>query len=95
MRELVLTSHFKRAFRRFVRRQPSLQQKIEQTLKDMEQNLTAPHLELHNLTNKLHGVRACSCGYDCRILFILEKHPKTGKEVIVLLNIGTHDDVYY
>lgn len=94
MRKLILTPHFKRAFRRFVRRQPVLQEKIEQTLRDMEQNLSAPHLALHNLTGRLHGVRACSCGYDCRILFTLEKHPATGEEIIVLLNLGTHDELY-
>lgn len=76
MHKLVVTPHFKRAFRRFVRRNPLLQEKIEQTLRDMEQDVTAPHLVQHNLTGKLHGIRACSCGYDCRILFSLEMHPE-------------------
>lgn len=94
MRKLVLTPHFTRAFRRFSRQNPALQAKIEKTLQDMALDLTAPHLAIHRLTGKLHGVKACSCGYDCRILFALEKHPADGKEVIVLLNIGTHDEVY-
>ncbi|SEH08824.1 type II toxin-antitoxin system RelE/ParE family toxin [Candidatus Venteria ishoeyi] len=79
MRKLVLTPYFKRAFRRFVRRNSVLQMKIEQTLQDMAQNLDMPHLAIHHLTGKLHGVRACSCGYDCRILFSLEKHPNDDK----------------
>lgn len=94
MHKLVLTTYFQRAFRRFVRRNPTLQIKIEQTLQDMEQDVFATHLEQHHLTGKLRGVRACSCGYDCRILFTLEKHPENDEEVIVLLNIGKHDEVY-
>ncbi|NOS87963.1 MAG: type II toxin-antitoxin system mRNA interferase toxin, RelE/StbE family [Methylococcaceae bacterium] len=94
MRKLILTPHFKRAFRRYVRHSPLLQERIEQTLRDMEQDVLAAHLAQHPLTGKLQGIRACSCGYDCRILFTLELHPLTGEELIVLLNIGTHDDVY-
>jgi hypothetical protein len=32
--------------------------------------------------------------YDCRIVFSIETAPTTQKEVILLLDIGTHDEVY-
>lgn len=37
-----------------------------------------------------------SCGYDCRIVFSIEKieHVDPDLEAIVLLDIGTHDRVY-
>jgi len=34
------------------------------------------------------------CGYDCRIVFSIEIDEKTGCEVIILHDIGTHDEVY-
>lgn len=37
---------------------------------------------------------ACSCGYDCRIVFSFENDEESGAELIVLLDIGTHDVVY-
>lgn len=40
------------------------------------------------------GLRACSCGYDCRIVFRIEEAEDSGNEEIVLIDIGTHNEVY-
>jgi len=93
-RDLVLTPKFKRAFRKFARRNKRLQQQIEETLQAMRKNVFASGLGTHKLSGKLFGNRACSCGYDCRIIFSIEKDEKTDKEMIILLDIGTHDEVY-
>jgi mRNA interferase YafQ len=96
MRELVLTPKFQRAFRKFAKRNPELQQRIEETLLQMQLDVFAPELETHKLVGKLAGTRACSCGYDCRIVFSIEKveDVNTDLEAIVLLDVGTHDHVY-
>jgi addiction module RelE/StbE family toxin len=94
MRKLVLTSRFKRSLRKFVKRDQRLQAQIEDTLKQMEIDLFAAKLSTHRLKGEFEGLRACSCGYDCRIIFSLEKDPDTDAEVMVLLNIGSHDEVY-
>jgi mRNA interferase YafQ len=94
MRELVLTPKFKRAFRKFVRHDARLQKRIEDTLEQMRLDVFAAHLGTHKLSEELLGLLACSCGYDCRIVFSIERDKETGKEVIVLLDIGTHDEVY-
>ena len=94
MRSLVLTPKFKRAFRKFVKRNTDLQQHIEITLQQVEADLFAPSLGTHKLSGKLEGLQSCSCGYDCRIVFPIEQDPETASEVIVLLDIGTHDEVY-
>jgi mRNA interferase YafQ len=94
MRSLVLTPKFKRAFRKFVKRNIDLQQRIEDTLQQMEADVFAPALGIHKLSGKLDGFQSCSCGYDCRILFSIQQDTETNSEVIVLLDIGTHDEVY-
>lgn len=94
MRELTTTSKFSRAFRKFARRNPKLRQQIEATLIQMQADLYDPSLGTHNLSGKLEGLKACSCGYDCRIVFSIEPGTEAEKEYIVLLDIGTHDDVY-
>ncbi len=94
MRELVLTPHFEKAYRKLIRRNVSLQVRIEKTLLQMELDVFAISLNTHKLSGELSDLYACSCGYDCRIIFSIEKEKKTGEEVIILLNLGTHDEVY-
>lgn len=94
MRELVLTPQFKRAYRKFVKRDRSLQKHIEDALEIMQADVFTYSLGTHKLSGALHGLWASSCGYDCRIIFALETEAGTGREVIVLLDIGTHDEVY-
>ncbi len=37
----------------------------------MESDIFSPSLETNKLSGKLAGLFACSCGYDCRIIFSL------------------------
>lgn len=94
MRRLVLTPKFKRAFRKFVKRNPELQQRIENTLQQMEVDVFVLSLGTQKLSGKLDSFQACSCGYDCRIVFSIEQNAEMNSEVIVLLDIGTHNEVY-
>lgn len=75
-------------------RNTNLQQSIEDTLQQMEADVFAPNLGTHKLSGKLDGLQSCSCGYDCRIVFSIEQDSETDSKVIVLLDIGTHDEVY-
>lgn len=58
----------------------------------MSENIFAARLGTHKLSGKLQGAYACSCGYDCRIVFYLDTFENA--EVIVLVDIGSHDEVY-
>lgn len=77
MKELVLTPKFKRAYRKFIIRNPKLEKKIKDTLKQLRNDVFSPQLNTHSLRGKLSGIKACSCGSDCRILFSLEIEQKT------------------
>lgn len=94
MKKLVSTPRFQRAFRKFAKRNPFLQQKIENTLIQLADDAFSANLGTHKLDGKLLGTLACSCGYDCRILFQFDLDVETAEEVILLLDVGTHDDVY-
>jgi mRNA-degrading endonuclease YafQ of YafQ-DinJ toxin-antitoxin module len=82
MRLLVLTPKFKRAFHKFVKRNADLQQRIEETLRQMEADVFAPNLGTHKLSGKLEGLQSCSCGYDCRVVFSVQQDRETNSEVI-------------
>nr|WP_322684072.1 type II toxin-antitoxin system YafQ family toxin [Nostoc sp. DedQUE07]MDZ8129830.1 type II toxin-antitoxin system YafQ family toxin [Nostoc sp. DedQUE07] len=94
MYRLVITSKFKRAFRKFTRRNADLQARIEETIAAMENDIFAVNLGTHKLEGKLSGLLSCSCGYDCRVVFSLKTDEESGEQVVLLLDIGTHDDVY-
>jgi len=94
MRELVLSPKFERAFRRLAGKNPAMQPQIETALLRMAENLNDPRLKTHHLSGQLAGLHACSVAYDCRIVFARQKHPKTGAEVLLLINIGSHEEVY-
>ncbi|BAY90469.1 MULTISPECIES: type II toxin-antitoxin system RelE/ParE family toxin [unclassified Tolypothrix] len=94
MKTLVLTSSFKRAFKRLVRRQPELQERIQERLALLTIDPFDPLLQTHKLKGKLSGAWACSVEYDCRIVFNFVENPESGEEEILLIDIGTHDEVY-
>jgi mRNA interferase YafQ len=94
MTKLIVSSKFKRAVRKFTRRNPQLQARIEETIAQIFADSNNPSLGTHKLEGKLAGLLSCSCGYDCRIIFSIESEEDTGEISIVLLNVGTHDEVY-
>lgn len=68
---------------------------VEDALEKMQMNVYDPSLKTHKLAGKLAAYLSCSCGYNCRIIFTIEKDPDNPtQELIVLLDIGTHDDLY-
>jgi len=90
MYTLVWTAHFTRAARKFVKRHPELKKKIALILRDLEKDPFQPHLDYHHLGGKQTGVQAVSItdSYRITVTAIITK-----KEII-LLDIGSHDEVY-
>ena len=94
MRTLVWSSAFVRALKRKIRRQAALHDRVEQTLRQLADDPFYPSLHTHKLTGQLSGTWACSVDYDVRILFEFVQNPESGEEEILLLTIGSHDEVY-
>jgi len=90
MYTLEWTPSFIKSAKRFARQHPDLKQKTELALKALEQDPFQPALKLHALSGRLHGVHAIRITYSYRITLVL----KISEQVITLLEIGDHDDVY-
>ena len=67
-------------------------QRVEQALARLAVNPLDPRLRTHPLSGDLAGFHACCCGYDSRILFLWRR--EGSREAILLINVGTHDEVY-
>jgi len=53
-----------------------------------------PSLRTHKLRGELKGVLACTLKYDTRIVFELMPDPDYGDDAILLIDIGSHEEVY-
>lgn len=94
MRTLIWERTFVRALKRTVRKNPALKQDIEETLRLLQENPFALQLATHKLKGKLAGSWACSVGYDLRIVFDFVKSENSQEDDLLLLEVGTHDEVY-
>jgi addiction module RelE/StbE family toxin len=87
----VITSEkFLRQARRFFKKHPDLKPRFAATINALQQDPLQPTLALHPLSGKLAGCHAVSLTYSYRITLTLLI---TDKEII-LLDIGSHDEVY-
>jgi len=94
MRKLAWHSSFRQSFKRITRRDEKLKEQIFQVLNKLMIDPFQPALKTHKLSGQLHGLWACWVDYDCRIVFTFEVDSKTNEELIVLIDLGTHDEVY-
>lgn len=90
MYRLIWTNRFTRSARKFAQSHPHLRLQVAQVLRDLESDPLQPHLRLHPLKGKLQGLHAVSVTYSYRITLTL----KVTKKEIILLDIGSHDEVY-
>jgi len=91
-RTLIQSPAFVRAAKRFVKKQPGVLPSFRDTLTLLEQDAFDPRLRTHKLKGELAGSWACSAGYDLRVIFDFVQYD--GTEAVLLLSVGTHDEVY-
>lgn len=91
-RELLRTNAFIRAVRRYLKKHPQVAADVTQTLDILSADAHDARLKTHKLKGDLAGTWACSAGYDLRILFEFVRHES--REAILLLSMGSHDEVY-
>jgi mRNA interferase YafQ len=88
-RKLVLSKAFEKSYQKFTNKNQTLKTSINKALLKLQQDVYDPSLRTHKLSGKLAAYLACSCGYDCRIVFIIEKDiADPALENILLLDIG-------
>ena len=94
MRRLIWAKAFRRAFKRSIQERPNLLPKTEKVLRLLAEDPFNPALHSHKLKGKLERLWACKVDYDSRILFMFLPNPETGQEDILLVSMGTHQEVY-
>lgn len=94
MRNFAWSNAFRRAFRKRARNDQILQTRIFETLDRLATDPFDSRLRSHKLSGQLEGLWSCWADYDCRIVFTFETDPQSEEEQILLIDIGSHDEVY-
>jgi addiction module RelE/StbE family toxin len=94
MRVLIYDESFRRALKRRCKNRPQLQAKVLNTLSLLEIDPFSPTLKTHKLQGELKDLWSCSVEYNFRIVFYFQKLENEKEDAIVLVDIGTHDEVY-
>lgn len=90
--KLLFSPTFVRASKRLLKKDLKLAESVSKALKLLESDPYHPTLKTHKLKGNLEGRWACSVAYDLRIVFRIVPFEET--DAILLLQIGTHDEVY-
>jgi addiction module RelE/StbE family toxin len=94
MKAVVWDTSFKKAFKQLIRKNPNIESKIFDVLELLSNDPFVATLKSYKLKGQLDGLWSCSVEYDCRIVYKFEEDSETKEELIVLIDIGNHDEVY-
>jgi len=88
--KIIYTESYIRRAKKFIVKHPEIISQYEKTLKLLELNPFHPSLGLHRLKGKLKKLFAVSINISYRICidFIIKE------DKIILIDIGTHNDIY-
>jgi addiction module RelE/StbE family toxin len=90
MFSVTVSEQFLRQARKFFKKHPDLKPRFAATFDALKQDPFQPGLGLHQLTGKLAGCHAVRLTYSYRITLTL----LISEHEIILLDIGSHDEVY-
>ena len=87
---LVFTDSYNKKATKWVKKHPTLKDQYFKTLQLMGLDIQHPSLRLRKLSGKLSGLSSVSINMSYRITleFIIQDND------IILINIGSHDEVY-
>ncbi|MBI9097776.1 MAG: type II toxin-antitoxin system mRNA interferase toxin, RelE/StbE family [Spirochaetaceae bacterium] len=90
MPKLIFTNSYEKRAKKFIKKHPELISQYEKTLKLIELNPSHPSLRLHKLEGKLSDLYSVSINISYRISL---EFTITDDEII-LINVGSHNEVY-
>jgi mRNA-degrading endonuclease YafQ of YafQ-DinJ toxin-antitoxin module len=88
--QLIKTSQYERNEKKFFKQHKDLFVRYAEVLKQLQIDPFHSSLRIHKLKGDLSKYHSCSLTYEYRIVLIL----KIVDEEIILVNIGSHDEVY-
>jgi addiction module RelE/StbE family toxin len=88
--QLIYTDSYLKRARKFAKKHPELRNQYKKVLLLLEANPQHPSLRLHALNGKLEGLHSVSINISYRLTIEMLIKDKQ----IILINVGSHDEVY-
>jgi mRNA-degrading endonuclease YafQ of YafQ-DinJ toxin-antitoxin module len=85
---LVFPDSYNRRARKFLRKYPEIIKQYRKSLELLQLDPYHPSLRLHSLKDRFTGLSSVSINISYRIVMEME-HDR-----IILINVGTHDQIY-
>jgi addiction module RelE/StbE family toxin len=89
MIKISFDNSFKRAFKKRIKGNKTLEKKFRDKLEQFQKNPFEPSLKTHKLSGKLKDLWSFTIEYDQRVVFYF-----TDNNDAVFIDIGSHDQVY-
>ena len=89
MIEIAFSSSFKRAFKKKITGNPSIEERFWERVEAFKSNPFDPKLRTHKLSSKLKDLWSFSIEYDLRVIFHFVDDQRA-----LFVDIGTHQEVY-
>jgi len=89
MIQVAFSSSFKRSFGKRIKGRGAWEDRFWERLEVLMRDPFDPRLRTHKLSGALKEMWSFSVEHDLRVLFYF-----AGDQKVVLVNIGTHDEVY-
>jgi len=89
MTEIVLTSSFRKAFKRKIRGNKKLEQRFRDRVAIFQNDPFDARLRTHQLSGQLQGLWSFSVDYDARVIFSFVESDRA-----LFVDMGTHEEVY-
>jgi len=89
MTEIAQSSSFRKAFKRKIRTNSSLEKRFWERVEIFQTDPHDPKLKTHKLSGSLKDLWSFSIDYDTRVVFsFISPHQ------VLFIDIGTHEEVY-
>ncbi|MDW7739049.1 MAG: plasmid stabilization protein [Bacillota bacterium] len=90
MHKIIYTDNYNKKAAAFLKKHPELTNQYSKTLKLLELNPGHPSLKLHKLKGSYADLYGASININYRISLLFIIHD----DLIIPVNVGSHDDVY-
>jgi len=87
-RKIKFAESFPKKAKKLLKKNPSLEDVFREVLHRLSEDVFISSLHTHALSGDLKGKFVCTLTYDLRIIF------KLSDDAVLLLDIGSHDEVY-
>ncbi len=91
MVEIIWDEKFKRIYKNWSKKHPNIVESFRNKMELFANNPFHPSLRTHSLSGILKGLWSLWISYEYRLIF---KFVDREKKKVLLIDIGTHDEVY-